>query len=61
MSIRFGLAAAFTTALLTGASSSNAQVITQRDVGVRMGLAIAAKIPAARMGGAIEVRPLVER
>ena len=41
MSIRFGLAAAFTTALLTGASSSNAQVITQRDVGVRMGLAIA--------------------
>jgi uncharacterized protein GlcG (DUF336 family) len=41
MSIRFGLAAAFIAALLAGASPSKAQVIMQRDVGVRMGLAIA--------------------
>ena len=43
MSIRFGLAAAFTAAVLMAAclSPSNAQVITHRDVGVRMGLAIA--------------------
>jgi uncharacterized protein GlcG (DUF336 family) len=43
MSIRFGLAAALIAAGLMAAclSPSNAQVITHRDVGVRMGLAIA--------------------
>src|SRR5216684_3925923 len=43
MSIRFGLAAAFMVAVLMAAcvSWANAQVITHRDVGVRMGLAIA--------------------
>src|SRR5437763_8860472 len=40
MSIRVGLAAAFVVAA-AGVPSANAQVITHRDVGVRMGLAIA--------------------
>jgi uncharacterized protein GlcG (DUF336 family) len=39
MSIRVGLAAAVMVA--AGASSADAQVITHRDVGVRMGLAVA--------------------
>jgi uncharacterized protein GlcG (DUF336 family) len=38
--IRVGLAAAFM-ATVVGASAANAQVITHRDVGVRMGLAVA--------------------
>ena len=43
MSIRVGLAAAsmITVLVTAGVSSSNAQVIMHRDVGVRMGLAIA--------------------
>ena len=54
MSLRIGLVAAL---MAAGASSSHAQVITHRDVGVRMGLAIAeaALSECEAMGNSVSV------
>ena len=54
MSLRIGLVAAL---MAAGASSSHSQVITHRDVGVRMGLAIAeaALSECEAMGNSVSV------
>jgi hypothetical protein len=56
MSIRFALAAGLFMAF-TCLSPSNAQVITHRDVGVRMGLAIAeaALTECEKMGNSVSI------